>query len=138
VRFEGARLERASFAGATLVGVAFTGAGLEHVSFRAVRMDNDVSLHGALIRVSFAGACLSGATFNGSDARPARFALAEGVDVRFDRTRLTAASLEGAKLADSALGGARIAALPEGWTKSGAPLTADERRTLCAGGPGNP
>jgi uncharacterized protein YjbI with pentapeptide repeats len=138
VRFEGAELERASFARAILVGVAFTAAGLKHVSFREARMENARSYRGALERVSFDGACLSGATFNGSDARRARFARAEGIRVSFDRARVTASSLEGAKLADSALGRALTRALPEGWTKDGAPLTADQRRALCTTAPGNP
>jgi uncharacterized protein YjbI with pentapeptide repeats len=131
VRFEGARLEGASFPHAILVGVAFTGAGLERASFRDARMGRARTYVGALEPVSFEGACLSGATFAGSDARRARFADAEGLHVSFDHARVTPTSLEGAKLADSALGRARTAALPKGWTHRGAPLTPDERRKLC-------
>lgn len=131
VRFEGARLDGASFPRAILVGVAFTGAGLKHASFRDARMDSARTFVGALEPVSFEGACLSGATFAGADARRARFAEAEGLHVNFDRARVTPTGLDGAKLADSALGTARTPALPKGWTSRGAPLTPDERRNLC-------
>jgi len=133
VQFKYARLERASFAGATLHGVAFTVAGLEHASFRDARMGNALSVQrGAPVPVVFQGACLSDADFDGSDARVARLGGAQGVRVSFDHARLTAASLDGAELGDSALGGAVTRALPKGWTKHGVPLTAHERRKLCA------
>jgi uncharacterized protein YjbI with pentapeptide repeats len=128
-RFEGARLSRTSFSGASLAGVDFTLADLRHASFARAQMTvRQRERDGGAQRVEFGGACLSAVGFERGDTKGASFEGAEGVGVSFDGAQFNPVDLARARLVDVKLERSRV---PDGWTATGARLSARERESLC-------